>query len=96
MVAGMNNPVGKSPCKNHCEATAFQIEIRSLKNRIVKLQGELDSLKNDPMTKRHYNQIIADWIEKEAWFDCTYRGDGYYAIWKEDFEKLRSNDEKLQ
>lgn len=39
-----SEPTGSAPCKNHCEAQAFYIEIRSLKSQIKKLETDKKQL----------------------------------------------------
>lgn len=39
----------KAPCARHCEATAFEIEIRQLKRQLAECQEELKQA-NDSLT----------------------------------------------
>ena len=54
----MSNPIGEPPCKNHCEAAAFSIEIRSLRGELLRGAAELTKvIQSDDITSDLDKQI---------------------------------------
>jgi hypothetical protein len=72
------DPTGQAPCVRHCEATAFQIVIKNLRNEIERMKAA----QRKPLTDEQRQELMS-----KAWNEWLSRkDDGRLFAWSFSFE----------